>query len=554
MLQSLALRDFVIVDHLELDFGSGFSVLTGETGAGKSILLDALALALGERADTSQIREGCQRAEISAIFMVEEHLQEEIAAWLHEADFPLEDDHRIVIKRSMDHSGRSKAYINGGAASLNQLRELGDRLVDIHGQHAHQLLLKTGAQRELLDRHANLYDQAAKVAQAYQLMNATSKQLQQAEAAGADLQREQERLQWQLDELNEIAPQAHEWGEIQTSHARLANAAKIIQGIELAIDHLSDAENSIESQLNRVQHTINDLVKHDPNLNEINESLSNAQIQIDEAIHGLNRYRQKMDLDPDRLSELEARMQVLHTAARKYKVNPDQLPDLWISSQEKLAAFTAAQDIESLRQKLKIQESEFLKRAKDLSTRRQQAAMELGQAVSDAMQRLAMSGGQLQVLVSPTEASRYGIDQIEFLIAAHSGSTPKPLAKVASGGELARISLAISVITSKASFTPTLIFDEVDSGIGGAVAQTVGELLRQLGESHQILCVTHLAQVAAQGDHHFKVSKQPLDGKTHSDVKSLGRQERIEEIARMLGGTTITDTTRRHARELLGQT
>jgi DNA repair protein RecN (Recombination protein N) len=247
-------------------------------------------------------------------------------------------------------------------------------------------------------------------------------------------------------------------------------------------------------------------------------------------------------------------MQVLHTAARKYKVNPDQLPDLWISSQEKLAAFTAAQDIESLRQKLKIQESDFLKLAKDLSTRRQQAAIELGQAVSDAMQRLAMSGGQLQVLVSPTEASRYGIDQIEFLIAAHSGSTPKPLAKVASGGELARISLAISVITSKASFTPTLIFDEVDSGIGGAVAQTVGELLKQLGGSHQILCVTHLAQVAAQGDHHFKVSKQPLDGKTHSDVKSLGRQERIEEIARMLGGTTITDTTRRHARELLGQT
>jgi DNA repair protein RecN (Recombination protein N) len=385
-------------------------------------------------------------------------------------------------------------------------------------------------------------------------MNATSKQLQQAEAAGADLQREQERLQWQLDELNEIAPQAHEWGEIQTSHARLANAAKIIQGIELAIDHLSDAENSIESQLNRVQHTIDDLVKHDANLSEINESLSNAQIQIDEAIHGLNRYRQKMDLDPDRLAELEARMQVLHTAARKYKVNPDQLPDLWISSQEKLAAFTAAQDIESLRQKLKIQESDFLKLAKDLSTRRQQAAIELGQAVSDAMQRLAMSGGQLQVLVSPTEASRYGIDQIEFLIAAHSGSTPKPLAKVASGGELARISLAISVITSKASFTPTLIFDEVDSGIGGAVAQTVGELLKQLGGSHQILCVTHLAQVAAQGDHHFKVSKQPLDGKTHSDVKSLGRQERIEEIARMLGGTTITDTTRRHARELLGQT
>ena len=554
MLQSLALRDFVIVDHLELDFGSGFSVLTGETGAGKSILLDALALALGERADTSQIREGCQRAEIAAIFQVEENLQDEITAWLGEADFPLEDDYRIVIKRRIDHSGRSKAYINGGTASLNQLRELGDRLVDIHGQHAHQLLLKTGAQRELLDRHANLHAQAAIVAQAYQSMNATAKQLQQAEAAGADLQREQERLQWQLDELNEIAPQAHEWGEIQTAHARLANAAKIIQGIELAIDSLSDSEHSIELQLHRVQHAIDDLVKHDPNLNEINESLRNTQIQIDEAIHGLNRYRQKMDLDPDRLAELEARMQTLHTAARKYKVNPEHLPELWISSQEKLAAFTAAQDIESLRQKFKVQESEFLKRAQELSRRRHQAAAELSQAVSDAMQHLAMAGGQLQVLVSPSEASRHGIDQIEFLIAAHSGSTPKPLAKVASGGELARISLAISVITSKASFTPTLIFDEVDSGIGGAVAQTVGELLKQLGRSHQILCVTHLAQVAAQGDHHFKVSKQALDGKTHSEVRSLSRQERIEEIARMLGGTTITDTTRRHARELLNQT
>ena len=261
-----------------------------------------------------------------------------------------------------------------------------------------------------------------------------------------------------------------------------------------------------------------------------------------------------MDLDPDKLAELEARMQVLHSAARKYKVNPEQLPELWIGAQEKLAAFTAAQDIEALRQKLKVQESEFLKQAKDLSKRRQQAAAELSQAVSHAMQHLAMTGGQLQVLVTPCEASSHGIDQIEFLIAAHSGSTPKPLAKVASGGELARISLAISVITSKASFTPTLIFDEVDSGIGGAVAQTVGELLKQLGGSHQILCVTHLAQVAAQGDHHFKVTKQSLDGKTQSDVKNLNRHERIEEIARMLGGTSITDTSRRHARELLNQT
>lgn len=552
MLQSLALRDFVIVDELELDFASGFSVLTGETGAGKSILLDALALALGERADSSQIREGCQRAEISVIFRIETSLQKDIGRWLQEADFPLEDGQSIVIKRSVDQSGRSKAFINGGAASLGQLRDLGDRLVDIHGQHAHQLLLKTGAQRDLLDRHANLEELANQVAQAYRRMHETARQLEQAEAAGADLQREQERLQWQVDEFNEIAPQDREWEDLKIEHGRLANAAKIIQGIELSVALLSESENSIESQLNQAEQAIEDLLKHDLNLNTIHENLRDAQIQIDEAIHALNRYRQKMDVDPERLAELEARMQILHDAARKYKVNPEELPALWLRAQEKLAAFTAAQDIESLRQKFQDQESEFIKQASILSKRRHQAALELGQAVSAAMQDLAMAGGQLEVKISPCEASSHGIDQVEFLIAAHAGSTPRPLAKVASGGELARISLAISVITSKASFTPTLIFDEVDSGIGGAVAQTVGELLKQLGKSHQILCVTHLPQVAAQSDHHFKVSKTQFEGKTHSEVHGLARQDRIEEIARMLGGTSITETTRRHARELLG--
>lgn len=552
MLQSLALRDFVIVDELELDFASGFSVLTGETGAGKSILLDALALALGERADSSQIREGCQRAEISVIFRIETSLQKDIGRWLQEADFPLEDGQSIVIKRSVDQSGRSKAFINGGAASLGQLRDLGDRLVDIHGQHAHQLLLKTGAQRDLLDRHANLEELANQVAQAYRRMHETARQLQQAEAAGADLQREQERLQWQVDEFNEIAPQDREWEDLKIEHGRLANAAKIIQGIELSVALLSESENSIESQLNQAEQAIEDLLKHDLNLNTIHENLRDAQIQIDEAIHALNRYRQKMDVDPERLAELEARMQILHDAARKYRVNPEELPALWLRAQEKLAAFTAAQDIESLRQKFQDQESEFIKQASNLSKRRHQAALELGQAVSAAMQDLAMAGGQLEVKISPCEASSHGIDQVEFLIAAHAGSTPRPLAKVASGGELARISLAISVITSKASFTPTLIFDEVDSGIGGAVAQTVGELLKQLGKSHQILCVTHLPQVAAQSDHHFKVSKTQFEGKTHSEVHGLARQDRIEEIARMLGGTSITETTRRHARELLG--
>ena len=554
MLQSLALRDFVIVDQLELDFAEGFSVLTGETGAGKSILLDALGLALGERADSSQIREGCQRAEITAIFQVKEDNQPSINAWLHQHDFLLEDEGKsLILKRSIDHTGRSRSFINGSAASLNQLREVGDRFVDIHGQHAHQLLLKSGAQRELLDRHAGLNSLVDAVTDAFRAFAETKKRLQQAESAGADLQRERERLEWQLEELNEIAPQANEWEEIKNDHSRLANAAKIIQGSRVAIDLLSEADHSIESQLNQVKQEIDALVEHDPALHSVSESLDVAHIQLDEALHSLNRYLQKMELDPDRLAEVEERMQTLHTAARKYKIKAEDLPQFWADTQERLETLTAAQDIEALRKQFAQQEALYTKVAKELSQKRQKAAQELSKEVTAAMQTLAMSGGQLQISISPCEPSANGIDQIEYLIAAHAGSTPKPLAKVASGGELARISLAISVITSKASFTPTLIFDEVDSGIGGAVAQTVGELLKRLGQSHQILCVTHLAQVAAQGDHHFKVRKTQADGKTSSDVSSLGRQERIEEIARMLGGATITDTTRRHARELLNQ-
>lgn len=554
MLQSLALRDFVIVDQLELDFTEGFSVLTGETGAGKSILLDALGLALGERADSSQIREGCQRAEITAIFQVKEDDQPDINSWLHQHDFLLEDEGKsLILKRSIDHTGRSRSFINGSAASLNQLREVGDRFVDIHGQHAHQLLLKSGAQRELLDRHAGLNSLVAEVTDAFRAFAETKKRLQQAESAGADLQRERERLEWQLEELNEIAPQVNEWEVIKNDHSRLANAAKIIQGSQAAIDLLSEADHSIESQLNQVKQEIDALVEHDPALHSVSESLDVAHIQLDEALHSLNRYLQKMELDPDRLAEVEVRMQTLHTVARKYKIKAEDLPQFWADTQERLEALTAAQDIEALRKQFAQQEALYTKVAKELSQKRQKAAQELSKEVTAAMQTLAMSGGQLQISINPCEPSANGIDQIEYLIAAHAGSTPKPLAKVASGGELARISLAISVITSKASFTPTLIFDEVDSGIGGAVAQTVGELLKRLGQSHQILCVTHLAQVAAQGDHHFKVRKRQADGKTSSDVSSLGRQERIEEIARMLGGATITDTTRRHARELLNQ-
>ena len=555
MLQTISLRDFVIVDQLELDFASGFTVLTGETGAGKSILLDALSLVLGERADSSQIREGSHRAEICAQFGIDPELLHSFNQWLDEQGFPIEDDGRsLLLKRTIETNGRSRAFINGSTATLAQLREAGDQLVDIHGQHAHQLLLKSGAQRELLDRHAGLLPLANDVAQAFKALNDSRRLLEQAENAGQDIERERERLEWQLEELTELSPEEGEWASIQSEHARLANGAKLIGGCQEAIEVLSDADDALESSLAKVCSNISALAEHDSALSSISESLESAQIQLDEAIHGLNRYLQKIDLDPARLKQVEERMQALHGAARKYRTEPEALSKLLQDTAQRLEALTASQNIDALRQKVKQEETAYLKVAQQLSQKRTKAAAELGQLVTAAMQDLSMAGGRLEIaLTALPEGGSHGLEQIEFLVAGHAGSTPRSLAKVASGGELARISLAISVITSKASFTPTLIFDEVDAGIGGAVAETVGKLLHQLGQSHQILCVTHLPQVAAQGNHHFKVSKSQAGDKTISQVQALGRSDRVEEVARMLGGATITDTTRRHARELLEQ-
>jgi len=555
MLQNISLRDFVIVDQLELDFSSGFTVLTGETGAGKSILLDALSLVLGERADSSQIREGCNRAEISAMFRIDTEQIKHFSQWLDEQGFPAEDDGQsLLLKRTVEANGRSRAFINGSVATLAQLREAGDQLVDIHGQHAHQLLLKGGAQRELLDRHAGLLSLGLEVAQIFKSLQDSRRRLQQAENAGQDIERERERLEWQLEELTELSPLDGEWASIQSEHSRLANGAKIISGCQEAIEILSDADNSIESSLSKVCGTISALAEHDAALSPITEALDSAQIQLDEAIHSLNRYLQKVDLDPARLAEVEERMQALHNAARKYRAEVDDLPKLLLDTSERLDALTASQNIDALREKVKQEESAYLKLAKQLSQKRGLAAADLSKLVTEAMQTLSMAGGRLEIALVPLDdGGSHGLEQIEFLVAGHAGSTPRSLAKVASGGELARISLAISVITSKASFTPTLIFDEVDAGIGGAVAETVGKLLHQLGQSHQILCVTHLPQVAAQGNHHLKVSKSQSGDKTISQVQALGRTERVEEVARMLGGATITDTTRRHARELLEQ-
>ena len=555
MLRSLYIRDFVIVDELDIDLEKGFTVLTGETGAGKSILLDALSLAMGERADPSQIREGKNRAEISAIFSLTDPLKKTISSWLEAQDFTTEDDGAtIILKRVIDTSGRSKAFINGGTATLNQLKELSSFLVDIHGQHAHQLLLKAGAQRDLLDNQANLDGLVAEVKQLYQAWQTAKKQLELAKNAGENLQKEQERLVWQLEELDALAPQAGEWAEIEQDHARLANAAKLIEGSQNAIQALQDQEGNAEELLSKAFHEIADLAKLDSNLEDAKIAIESAQIQISEASHSLNRYLQKIDVDPERLATVEERLKALHSAAKKFKVMPNDLPEKWAEIQEQVTAIKNSQDLGALEQNLSKTLAAYLKSAKKLSQERIAAAKTLERLVTAAMQDLAMAGGVFAIQIEALEeGNAHGLEQVEFLVAGHPGATPKQLAKVASGGELARISLAISVITSEASQIPTLIFDEVDSGIGGAVAETVGKRLKELGQAHQVLCVTHLPQVAAEGHQHWKVAKQSQDNVTISSMQILSRQERVEEIARMLGGAEITDTTRRHARELLGK-
>jgi DNA repair protein RecN (Recombination protein N) len=555
MLQSLDIRDFVIVRELELDLTRGFTVLTGETGAGKSILLDALAIVMGEKADTSQIREGCTRAQICATFTISESLKSIFNPWLDEHGFSLEDDGNLIqLKRIIESNGRSKAYINGENATLTQLRDVGEQLVDIHGQHEHQLLLKPGAQRQLLDRHAHLIPLQDQVSQAYKNWLNIDKRMKVAKTAGQNLAKEKERLTWQLEELNLLAPIVGEWHDIEHEHSRLSNAAELIEGSQTLINLLSEGENALVDQLSKAQNLLNDLVDIDSALSSALEALEPAAIQIDEAAHTINRYLQKLDLDPDRLSLVETRLQEYYRLAKKNHCQPEELPTVWEQLKEELTSLEAAQNMVLLEKELKQAWDAYIKLAKQLSSFRQKAAEQLSQSVTAAMQSLAMAGGKFVVALSHLEqGNQFGLENVEFLVAGHPGVQPRPIAKVASGGELARISLAIAVIASSASQIPTLIFDEVDAGIGGAVAQTVGKLLKQLGQEHQVLCVTHLPQVASQGDHQWCVQKLVVQGQTISHIQVLNRQDRVQEIARMLGGSDITETTLRHARELLNQ-
>ncbi|PAJ83256.1 DNA repair protein RecN [Burkholderia ubonensis] len=547
MLRHLSIRDFVIVAALDLEFDSGFTVFSGETGAGKSILIDALALALGERADASVVRTGCGRADITAEFTQHDR----VARWLDEHAFDAEDT--VMLRRVIDANGRSRAFINGTSATLAQLREVGEMLVDIHGQHAHQLLMRPDAQRELFDTHAGLVADAANVARAWRVWRDATQAIDAAKAHERELQLEREKLAWQLAELDKLAPQPGEWDEVSNEHKRLSHSANLFDGVQGALNALSEADDAMLAQLGSIVSKLRSLADYDPALGDALASLEPAEIQLQEAVYSLSHYAQRLDLDPNRLAQVETRLDALHSTARKFRLPPDTLHEEHAARRAQLAALDAAADLGALHAAQANAWDAYLVDAKRLSKARAQAAKALGTAVTAGMQELSMAGGSFEVALVPlADGSPHGLEQVEFRVAGHPGVPLRPLAKVASGGELARVSLVLAVIASAASPTPTLIFDEVDTGIGGGVAEVVGRLLHQLGRDRQVLCVTHLPQVAARGDQHFQVAKGADDnGGTVSTVVPLDKASRVEEVARMLGGLEITATTRKHAKEML---
>ena len=545
MLRALHIRDFVIVAEAEISFDDGFTVFSGETGAGKSILIDALALTLGERADSTVLRQGAARAEITAVF----DCPPSVADWLETND--LQADEELILRRVIDVQGRSRAYVNGSPVNASQLREIGDHLVDIHGQHAHQSLLRTENQRDMLDSHAGNQPQRQRVAQTWKAWRQIEKQLSASEQDAGAVALAREKLEWQTAELDRLAVLPGEWEEVSSSHSRLANGQALLDGAAQTLAALDEDDMSVNHQLAVATNRIGQLLRHDAGLKGVHDALESAQIAIGEAVSDLNAYVSRLEPDPGQLAAAEERMRSIFEMARKFHTEPDRLHTLHQDLKAQLAALEASTDIDALREKAAALKSDYEQAAAALSQARCAAAADLSRQVTRAMQTLAMQGGQFEVTLDPAPAAAHGVDQVEFLVAGHAGTVPRPLSKVASGGELARISLALSVIASRAARVPTLIFDEVDSGIGGAVAEVVGNLLRELGSRHQVLCVTHLPQVAARGQHHFCVSKRLVDGATDSDIAPLDIEARAEEIARMLGGLKITATTREHAREML---
>ena len=548
MLLALRLRDFVIVDVLDVDFGPGFTVLSGETGAGKSILLDALQMATGARADSGFVREGAARADISAEF----RSSPAIDAWLGERDLA-GDPGVVLMRRIIEADGRSRALINGQPATATLLREVGERLLDIHGQHAAQTLLRADGQRDLLDAVAGHGELRGEVAARYGTWRASARALDDVERNTRELQLERERLEWQANELGQLGLGPGEWEHLDAEQKRLAHAASLTEGAAGAVQALRESDDALSSRIGTVLQRLRPLAQIDARLAPALELLDSAAIQLDEAASLLSDYADGVDLDPRRLHEVESRIASIFAVARKFRLTPDTLGPELERLRERLQQLAASADIDALRARVDAERASFDASALRLSKQRRTAARALSDGVTGLLGDLGMAGGRLEISVDSADPGPNGIDRVEFRVAGHAGASPRALSKVASGGELSRIGLAISVLAAQANPVPTLIFDEADAGIGGAVADVVGALMRRLGESRQVLCVTHLPQVAAKAHQHLAVSKQQTENATVSRIRLLERSARVEEIARMLGGAEITATTRKHARELLAQ-
>jgi len=543
-LKRMVLRDFVIVESLELDFADGFTVLTGETGAGKSILIDALQLVLGARGDTGVIREGAGRTEICAEF---DACPPKALAWLQETGIVEEDS--LLLRRTIEAGSKSRAWINGSPATLGQMRILGDYLLDIHGQHAWQSLMRPDTVRGLLDAYAGIDSQP--LAALWSHWRTAQTALEKACAARDTLAEEREQLQWKIDELEQLAPQPGEWEELNDQHSRLANAQSLLDNGQTALGLLRDHEggNALD-QLGQAQRLLEEYADLDEELSDMVQTLASCVAQADDVAHSLQRWLHHADPDPEQLQLLDDRLSRWLSLARRWRREPQQLPALLDEWKERLATLEQAADLDALQAAEAGHASAWHDAAKFLSRQRAQAAPALARAITAAMQTLGMEGGRFEVQLNVSDKpGPHGWEQVAFLVSSHPGMTARPIGKVASGGELSRIALAISVTTSQLGESPTLIFDEVDAGIGGAIAETVGKCMQQLGCSRQVLAVTHLPQVAACGHHHLVVTK----GKNaRSSVTLVENEARIKEIARMLGGERLSGTTLAHAREMLG--
>jgi DNA repair protein RecN (Recombination protein N) len=551
MLRLLSIRNFVVVEALDLELDGGFTVLTGETGAGKSILLDALALLLGDRFELRQLKPGAERAELAAAFDVGD--RPEIGAWLAERDLA-SGDAALLLRRTLDAQGRSRAWINGRPATLVQLKDIGERLVDLHGQHAHQSLLAPDLQRALVDAFGGFTALSRETAAAWHEWQTAVGRRDAAAQAAAASSAERELLDARRRELAALNLSPDEWARLSQAQSRLAHAAALLEAATSVEEVLVENDDALGRRLAAAISTLAANSAHDPALAEIVALLEPARIQIDEAARALRSYRRTVDLDPAELERVEERLAAVHDLARKHRVRPDALPALLSDTEARLSALAESADAARLAARADEALALYRTHATLLSAKREFAAHELETRVTEAMQHLAMEGGRLEIALEPlaTPAS-YGAEQIEFRVASHPKQPLGPLARVASGGELSRIALAIQVAASEVGEVPTLVFDEVDAGIGGTVAATVGRLLQSLGTRRQVLCVTHLPQVAAFADAHFRVTKRGDAATVRAEVEGLAQSARIEELARMLAGSAITAKTRAHARELLEQ-